>query len=155
MDFGDMMMAVGAVKAERNNTQAAINNGLRAIDNVGKHAVEVINEVGAAKNAEISRRTKAAWDFAYSAWAHIHALRAKSEAHVKVEAELARIIAEHDPTNPLASVENIEKLVNSKFAKNIEDPEIIKRTYPDGEIIKKEKYFDELLTLLKRPGPAA
>ena len=66
--------------------------------------------------------------------AQVHNMRARHTAHVAVEKEMGEVIAKYEPNNPLTDPDEIEKKVDTLQVKYALDPEVIKRTYPDGKI---------------------
>ena len=83
MDLGDTIMAAGAVRAERNNADAALNW-------VGSAWRKKLAETEAESNARLAETE-------VRALAHIRALRTRSKAHEEVEASMASVIAKYEP----------------------------------------------------------
>ena len=133
MDFGDTIMAAGLVRAERNQANASIEYANKVIAHEAWRADENAKVVD--KYIEILAETEA------RAKAHIHALRTRNKARQEVEASMSEVIAKYEPDNPLTSPEHVEALVDVLQAERFEDPEIVKRTYPDGKIVGKDKYL--------------
>lgn len=134
MDFGDMMIAAGAVRAERNATQNAINAGIRNAERV---AAEITAAFVKERNALVAQHQ----DVMDRDCALVHIYRTMLAARKCVEAKMAEVIAELDPGNPLASVEHIGKLVQEKTVDKIYDPEIIAYTYANGVIRNAERWI--------------
>ena len=66
--------------------------------------------------------------------AQIHNLRARGAAHEAVEKEMGEVIAKYEPDHLLTNPDEIEKKVDALQIKYVNDPGVIKRTYPDGKI---------------------
>lgn len=130
MDLGDTIMYGGMVRAANRAAAAAHADAIRGVQRVTENALKVIDKWETDYN-----------DLQERALAHIHGLKARGVARKEIEAEMARIIAQYDPKNPMASVEMIEKMVDLRQIENSEDPELVKKTYGDRGIVNKEKYF--------------
>ena len=66
--------------------------------------------------------------------AQIHNLRARDMAHEEIEKEMVEVIVKYEPDNPLTDPVEIEKRICGLQIKYVNDPEVIKRTYPGGKV---------------------
>lgn len=69
-----------------------------------------------------------------TARSHVHLLRAFSAAHKMTEDQLIAALKAENANHPLASREAVDAAVDQANFQTIIDPEIIKRTYPDGKL---------------------
>ena len=74
--------------------------------------------------------------FVFCAKSHVHGLRSSIAARKNIEAELIEALKAENPNHPLASIEAVEAAVENERVKTILDPEVIKKTYPDGKLPK-------------------
>lgn len=85
----------------------------------------------AEKSGEAEGKLRA-WKRA--AKSHVHSLRAFSAAHKMTEDQLIAALKAENANHPLASREAVDAAVDQANFQTIIDPEIIKRTYPDGKL---------------------
>lgn len=69
-----------------------------------------------------------------TAKSHVHSLRAFSAAHEMTEDQLIAALKAENANHPLASREAVDAAIDQANFQTIIDPEIIKRTYPDGKL---------------------
>lgn len=69
-----------------------------------------------------------------TARSHVHSLRAFSAAHKMTEDQLIAALKAENANHPLASREAVDAAIDQANFQTIIDPEIIKRTYPDGKL---------------------
>lgn len=69
-----------------------------------------------------------------TAKSHVHSLRAFSAAHKMTEDQLIAALKAENANHPLASREAVDAAIDQANFQTIIDPEIIKRTYPDGKL---------------------
>lgn len=69
-----------------------------------------------------------------AAKSHVHSLRAFSAAHKMTEDQLIAALKAENANHPLASREAVDAAIDQANFQTIIDPEIIKRTYPDGKL---------------------
>ena len=72
--------------------------------------------------------------FVFRAKSQVHGFRAGLYAHRATEDELIAALKEENANHPLASREAVDAAVKDKHAKALVNPEIIKKTYPDGKL---------------------
>ena len=82
----------------------------------------------------------------FIAKSHVHGLRAALVARKNIEAELVEALKAANANHPLASKEAVEAAVENERVKAILDPEVIKKTYPDGKLPKNAVSGDPLGT---------
>lgn len=73
-------------------------------------------------------------DFVFRAKGHVHALRAINHARQVTEDQLIAALKAENANHPLASKEAVEAAVEDARVRAIVNPEVIKRTYPDGKL---------------------
>lgn len=74
--------------------------------------------------------------FVFAAKGQVHGLRADLYAHKATEDQLIAALKVENANHPLASREAVDAAVDDKYAKALLDPEVIKKTYPDGRLPK-------------------
>jgi hypothetical protein len=92
-----------------------------------------INRVN-AENAIIDRYRGYLADLTFTAKSQIHSLRTTIGAHKLVEDDLIAALKAENADHPLADKDVVEAMVTMKRNLSGIDPEVIKRTYPDGKI---------------------
>jgi hypothetical protein len=74
--------------------------------------------------------------YVFCAKSHVHGLRASLAARKLAEDQLIAAPKAENANHPLASREAVEAIVDENIPKAMFDPEIIKKTYPDGVLPK-------------------
>ena len=74
--------------------------------------------------------------YVFRAKSHVHGFRALVDAHKQVEDELIAALKTENANHPLASKEAVDAAVEVKCIKALLNPEVIKKTYPDGKLPK-------------------
>lgn len=72
--------------------------------------------------------------YVFAAKSHVHGLRAQVHAHKQTEDELIAALKAENANHPFASREAVDAAVEDKRVRALVDPEVIKRTYPDGKL---------------------
>ena len=98
---------------------AQLSKANRETDNVVRAHNEVVDQYA---------------DYIFRAKSHVHGLRAVDRAHVCTEELLIAALKAENPNHPLASKEAVEAVFENERVKAILNPEVIKRTYPDGRL---------------------
>ena len=128
-----------------------------ALVQIGKNsrAAELITARGDAEIAEMRLDAAEARydDVLIRGKAQIHCLRARGAAHEAVEKEMSEVIAKYAPDHLLTDLFEVEKKVDALQVKYVNDPEVIKRTYPDGEV-EGDPYPLEVIEDPDHPGVA-
>lgn len=101
------------------------------------HASNVRSQIaydrGAAAGEAIAQNI-AHKEYVFRAKSHVHGLRAEKQAHQRVEDQLIAALKAENANHPLASSEAVNTALDREFIKALTDPEVIKRTYPDGRL---------------------
>ena len=93
-----------------------------------QHGQKIINKVAAERDAAINNHNQ----YVFRAKSQIHGFRAHLAARKLAEDQLIAALKAENANHPLASREAIEAIVDESGPKVLHDPEIIKKTYPDG-----------------------
>lgn len=72
--------------------------------------------------------------FVFKAKGHVHGLRAQVYSRQVTEDQLIAALKAENANHPLASKEAVEAAVEDARVKALLNPEVIKRTYPDGKL---------------------
>ena len=75
-------------------------------------------------------------EYVFRAKSHVHGFRALVDARKQVEDELIAALKAVNANHPLASREAVEAAVEVERIKALLNPEVVKRTYPDGKLPK-------------------
>ena len=83
----------------------------------------------------------ARWNADYNAYvfrakSHVHGLRAAGYAHELTEDKLIAALKAENANHPLASKEAVEAAFEDERVKALLNPDVIKRTYPNGALPK-------------------
>lgn len=97
---------------------------LSEVDNANDRA----NSVTKALNKEIKNHD----NYVYYAKGHVHGLRAQVYARKITEDTLIAALKVENANHPLASREVVEKAFQDELCRALLNPEVIKRTYPNG-----------------------
>lgn len=73
-------------------------------------------------------------EYVFRSKSHVHGLRAEKQAHQRVEDQLIAALKAENANHPLANSEAVNAALDREFIKALTDPEVIKRTYPDGKL---------------------
>jgi hypothetical protein len=105
----------------------------------GAFALSLMNDRDRDRNAHIAQYNalveewnKSNENMLFLAKGQVHGLRAGIAARKLVEKELIAALKAENANHPLASEEAVEALADEYRNAAIIDPEVIKRTYPDG-----------------------
>lgn len=93
-----------------------------------QHGQRIINKVAAERDEAINNLNQ----YVFRAKSHVHGLRANIFARKIAEDRLIAALKAENANHPLASKEAVEALVDENMRKELLDPEVVKRTYPDG-----------------------
>ena len=109
-----------------------------ALVQIGKNSreAELITARGDAEIAEMryNRISSLYQETMILGKAQVHNMRARRKAYVAVGKEMGEVIAKYEPDNPLSDPIGIEKKVDALHIEYVNDPDVIKQTYPDGKI---------------------
>ena len=72
--------------------------------------------------------------YKFIAKSHVHGLRSRLAACSIVEDKLISALKAENANHPLASKEAVEAAVDDELARQCVNPEVIKRTFPDGKL---------------------
>ncbi len=72
--------------------------------------------------------------YKFIAKSHVHSARSELAARRIVEDKLISALKAENANHPLASKEAVEAAVDDEWAKQLVNPEVIKRTFPDGKL---------------------
>jgi len=119
-EFGLGIFALGEI--QRAETAAARANG-----------------AGAIAGAAVATNVGKAWEdhynqYVFRAKSHVHGLRAIAYAHEHTEDQLIAALKAENANHPLASREAVDAAFEDERVRMLLDPEVIKRTYPDGKL---------------------
>lgn len=82
--------------------------------------------------------------FVFRAKSHVHGLRAQVYSRQVTEDALIAALKAENANHPLASKEAVEAAVEDARARALLNPEVIKRTYPDGKLPEGAVYGDPI-----------
>jgi hypothetical protein len=88
----------------------------------------IINEVAAERDDAINNHNQ----YVFRAKSQIHGFRAALAARKLAEDRLIAALKAENANHPLVSREAVEAIVQENVPKVLLDPEVIKKTYPDG-----------------------
>jgi hypothetical protein len=86
----------------------------------------------AEHNALVKEWNKSNENMLFLAKGQVHGYRSGIKGHRLVEKDLIAALKAENANHPLASEEAVEALINEYANAAIIDPEVIKKTYPDG-----------------------
>ncbi len=108
MSFGAGILALGEISRSGNQARRAENQ-----------AVEIHNQYSA---------------YVFKAKSHVHGARSIIHAHKVTEDMLIAALQAENANHPLASREAVDVAVEKERVKALTNPDVIKRTYPDGKL---------------------
>jgi hypothetical protein len=97
----------------------------------------IINKVAAERDNHHNQ-------YVFRAKSHVHGLRAAYAGRKLTEDRLIAALKAENANHPLASREAVDALDEENRIKSLTDPEVIKKTYPDG-VLPKGAVVDNLV----------
>lgn len=73
-------------------------------------------------------------EYIFKAKSHVHGMRAGIHAHRITEDKLIAALKAENANHPLASRAAVDEAVRDEYAKALINPDVIKKTYPDGKL---------------------
>jgi hypothetical protein len=80
------------------------------------------------------RESKEVLNYVFRAKSHVHGLRAAIYGHRIAEDKLIEALKLENANHPLASREAVEAIAKEEGTAALFNPEVIKKTYPDGKL---------------------
>jgi hypothetical protein len=74
--------------------------------------------------------------YVFRAKSHVHGLRAGIYGHRVTEDKLIEALKLENANHPLASREAVDAVIDKEYAAALLNPEVIRKTYPDGKLPK-------------------
>jgi len=74
--------------------------------------------------------------YVFRAKSHVHGARAVIYCHKLAEDKLIEALKLENANHPLASREAVDAVIDKEYPAALLNPEVIKRTYPDGKLPK-------------------
>lgn len=92
------------------------------------------DERAKAQEKEIKNLNDGLKNHVFRAKGQVHGLRAMIHGHKIAENELIAALKAENANHPLASREAVDAAMMDAYARSLLDPDVIKRTYPDGKL---------------------